>query len=136
MTDVLDCGHTAAEHDEEKLRLENKLAKGDLTVLVPSLSNTALAALLQAASIEMLVRTESREYAENIWDAHDQLVRKTFFVAEAEDSLEPDWYRAVERERQVFLHQLETNSARTTADGLGPNLVADEEDDYFPGQYL
>jgi hypothetical protein len=130
---TLPCGHTEAEHARSADDLQRELAAGNISVLVPSLSNENLAAVLQSATIELIIRSQDNTAAEKLWNDHDGLVRSTFFVAREQDSAAPEWYRAVEDGRRVFTDQVNNQELRGAS---VPPRRREVDDRPMPGQYL
>lgn len=127
-----DCDHTKEEHDDQLKRMQDSLQQGDLSPLIATLTNENLLAAFQMATIEVLIRTESHESAKELWEHHSQLVHDTFFVANADDSIAPEWYNEVITARQKYLKG-ETNMGAVEFTGTRVDPIDTTE---YPGQYL
>ena len=133
MADKLDCGHTSEEHADEGRSLQEAVAKGDLSPLVPSLTNENLMAILQMATVEMFVRAEDDTTAEHNWSKHDNLVRSTFMVNSAADSEWPEYYEMMIAQRAKFAADLEEGRS---PGGTIPRPTEEPPEEYTPGGYM
>lgn len=139
-----DCGHTEEEHQAMAEQLQANLMTGDLTPLIPTLSNQALMVLLQAVSAEVFIRAEDDEEAQKIWTVHDDLVRGTFFANAAEDSDNPVIFSHMREARKRFKQEVENMKFAAEASGElntileqhGVQPAPPEKEDDFPGFYL
>jgi hypothetical protein len=101
------CGHTDEEHENQLRYLMQQLAKGDISVLVPRLSNDNLELLLQAAATEIMVRSMTLEAARRNWNDFHQMVTAIYLVDDVMDSISPEHYEDVERGRLHHTAQVE-----------------------------
>jgi len=131
MSEKHTCGHTDDEHRAEAISLQDAVTKGDLSPLIPSLSNQHLMAVVHMASVEMFIRAENDETAWANWERHDKLVRNTFMVESEEDSEWPEYYKLVQTQREKFSTDLEEGRLPHSAVAPPENV-----EPYEPGGYL
>lgn len=140
------CDHTDEEHASMHKELSERLANGDISAVIPALSNEALNMLLQAAAAELFIRSGDWDAACNNWEQLDNLVRSTLFVKTAEESAFPVEYTMLREANKDYQKLIELDKSQAEAkdelnDILGQHGVQEanrpvQRDDNFPGFYL
>jgi len=148
MTDELDCGHTEDDHRKLAEEMQERITGGDITALIPAVSNEMLNMLLQAAAAEVFVRSENFDAARRNWEQLDSLIRTTLFVDSAEESAFPVEYTMLKEANKKYLALREADQfaqkageeldelfdQHGVADAKRPQAPTKDED--FPGFYL
>ena len=110
--EVLNCGHTEAEHTAKALLIAQAVSEGDFTPLIAYIDNEALASALQAVVMETFIRSEDDVTARDRWMEFVGLVDATFF---AEESAFPQLHQHVLKERKQFCKAVEQQEFETEA---------------------
>lgn len=126
MSDHTNCGHTEEEHAQMGQDMAEALGRGDITPLIQSLTMDNFVAALQACTTEIWVRAENDDEAEAAWQAHADLVERTFIDRTEND----EFYQQVIAEREFV-----KNSPPPGLE-FGALPSADAGDDVAYGNYL
>jgi len=140
------CDHTDEEHESMHKELAERLASGDISAVIPALSNQALNMLLQAAAAELFVRSSDWDAACDNWAQLDNLVRSTLFVKTAEESAFPVEYTMLREANKGYQKLIELDKSQAEAkdelnDILNQHGVQEasrpaQRDEDLPGFYL
>ena len=101
------CGHSDEEHQDQMRYLIQQLSQGDISVLVPRLSNANLELVGQAFASEVMVRSINQEGATRNWREFSDLVESVYLVDSVEDSSSPEHYTDVQTGRERFNEEVE-----------------------------
>jgi hypothetical protein len=126
--------------------IQERIAGGDITALIPTISNDMLNMLLQAAAAEMFVRSADFDSAKENWRVLDALIRDTLFVDSAEESKFPVEYTMLKEANKRYHEIIELDKARAEGTegledlfkqhGVAEAVRPEKSDDDFPGFYL
>jgi hypothetical protein len=140
------CGHSEEEHKNMANEIQQRISQGDITALIPTISNNNLNLLLQAAAAEMFVRSVDWDAARANWEQLDHLVRSTLFVDKAEDSAFPVEYSMLKKANSQYRKLIELDKMAAEGEeglkdlfeehGVEEAKRPHKRDDDFPGFYL